>query len=216
MIPRSSPSRLAWTAAIIVPALLAYLVFQLRLFPSLDHPSIEISDEDLEVILSQGRASWEDAASPWSNIDWHMKGKKRRFPKQVPRNDQQMRDLIWGDVQFLHTTDIHGWLAPHHSPASASYSADWADWISFIDRMKAKAHSQGKDLVVVDTGDLVTGHGLSDSHPTSPPGTYSNRLFATADYDVLTVGNHELYSLPGLRELKQSFMTKMARSLSHL
>ena len=44
---------------------------------------------------------------------------------------------------------------------------------------------------MVDTGDLHDGNGLSDT--TSPNGAASNLIFEKVDYDLLTIGNHELY-----------------------
>src|SRR2546430_2140226 len=41
------------------------------------------------------------------------------------------------------------------------------------------------------TGDLHDGAGLSDA--TSPNGNVSNAIFENIDYDVLAIGNHELY-----------------------
>lgn len=34
-------------------------------------------------------------------------------PSAPPPVDAPLRDLIWGQLNFLHTTDIHGWLAGH-------------------------------------------------------------------------------------------------------
>lgn len=45
--------------------------------------------------------------------------------------------------------------------------------------------------LVVDTGDLHDGNGLSDT--TSPNGAASNSIFEKVNYDLLTIGNHELY-----------------------
>ena len=45
--------------------------------------------------------------------------------------------------------------------------------------------------LVVDTGDLHDGAGLSDA--TSPNGVKSNPIFENVHYDLLTIGNHELY-----------------------
>lgn len=39
--------------------------------------------------------------------------------------------------------------------------------------------------------DLHDGAGLSDA--TSPNGNISNAIFENVDYDLLTIGNHELY-----------------------
>jgi 2',3'-cyclic-nucleotide 2'-phosphodiesterase (5'-nucleotidase family) len=40
-------------------------------------------------------------------------------------------------------------------------------------------------------GDLHDGAGLSDA--TSPNGKLTNPIFEEIDYDLLTIGNHELY-----------------------
>ena len=45
--------------------------------------------------------------------------------------------------------------------------------------------------MIVDTGDLHDGAGLSDA--TSPNGVKSNPIFENVNYDLLTIGNHELY-----------------------
>lgn len=57
--------------------------------------------------------------------------------------------------------------------------------------MRAKARRLQVDLLLVDTGDLHDGTGLSDA--TKLNGEESNQLFEKIDYDVLTPGNHELY-----------------------
>ena len=44
---------------------------------------------------------------------------------------------------------------------------------------------------MVDSGDLHDGAGLSDA--TAPNGNLSNAIFEKLDYDLLTIGNHELY-----------------------
>ncbi|KAF2103481.1 hypothetical protein NA57DRAFT_63997 [Rhizodiscina lignyota] len=97
--------------------------------------------------------------------------------------------LEWGQLNVLHTTDTHGWLEGHIK--ETNYGADWGDWISFVSHMKDKAKSYGVDLLLVDTGDLHDGAGLSDA--TDPNGLISNPVFENVDYDLLTIGNHELY-----------------------
>ncbi|ORY58770.1 phospho protein phosphatase [Pseudomassariella vexata] len=99
------------------------------------------------------------------------------------------RALEWGQLNFLHTTDTHGWLEGHLK--ETNYGADWGDFVSFAAQMKAKARELGVDLLLVDTGDLHDGAGLSDS--TDPDGEVSNIVFEKLDYDLLTIGNHELY-----------------------
>jgi 2',3'-cyclic-nucleotide 2'-phosphodiesterase (5'-nucleotidase family) len=52
--------------------------------------------------------------------------------------------------------------------------------------MKKKAHSEGRDLLVVDTGDLHDGTGLSDT--TSPDGKITDEIFKYVDFDLLSIG----------------------------
>ncbi|OJJ70260.1 hypothetical protein ASPBRDRAFT_156939 [Aspergillus brasiliensis CBS 101740] len=99
------------------------------------------------------------------------------------------RPLPWGEINFIHTTDTHGWLEGHLN--EVNYGADWGDFVSFVKHMRDKADQLKVDLLVVDTGDLVTGNGLSDL--TTPEGQVSNKLFRTLDYDLLTIGNNDLY-----------------------
>ncbi|KAI1486625.1 ser/Thr protein phosphatase family [Biscogniauxia mediterranea] len=100
-----------------------------------------------------------------------------------------MRDLDWGQINFIHTTDTHGWLGGHLQ--EAQYSADWGDYISFTDHMRRKADEKGVDLLVVDTGDRVEGNGLYDS--SDPKGLYTYDIFREQSIDALCTGNHELY-----------------------
>ncbi|KAH8895009.1 phosphoprotein phosphatase [Thozetella sp. PMI_491] len=90
----------------------------------------------------------------------------------------------------MHTTDTHGWLSGHL--LEQNYGADFGDYVSFAKRMKHKAGNMGVDLLIIDTGDLHDGAGLSDA--TTVDGTVSNPIFEQLDdYDLLTIGNHELY-----------------------
>ncbi|GKZ26751.1 hypothetical protein AbraIFM66951_004809 [Aspergillus brasiliensis] len=100
-----------------------------------------------------------------------------------------LRDLQWGQLNFLHTTDTHGWLAGHLQ--EPSYSADWGDYISFTTRMREKAESMGVDLLVIDTGDRVEGNGLYDS--SDPKGIYISNILREQHIDLMSSGNHELY-----------------------
>ncbi|KAF2493009.1 ser/Thr protein phosphatase family [Lophium mytilinum] len=97
--------------------------------------------------------------------------------------------LEWGQINFLQTTDTHGWLEGHIK--EQNYGADWGDYVSFTKHMKKKAKNLGVDLLLVDTGDLHDGAGLSDA--TTLNGEISNPIFENIDYDLLTIGNHELY-----------------------
>ncbi|KAF5647607.1 5' nucleotidase [Fusarium tjaetaba] len=100
-----------------------------------------------------------------------------------------MRDLTWGQLNFIHTTDTHGWIGGHFQ--EPQYSADWGDYISFTKHMRKQADEQGSDLLVIDTGDRIEGNGLYDA--SSPKGLFQYDIYAEADVDILCTGNHELY-----------------------
>ena len=100
-----------------------------------------------------------------------------------------LRELPWAQLNFLHTTDSHGWHGGHLQ--EPQYSADWGDYISFAHHLRERADSDGSDLLLVDTGDRVEGNGLYDA--SDPKGKYALDIVAQQRMDVVTVGNHELY-----------------------
>lgn len=110
------------------------------------------------------------------------------FLKDLNR-DVEKRPLRLGDLNFLHTTDTHGWLAGHQN--QPSYSADWGDFYSFAKHLRTIAEANSQDLIIVDSGDRHDGNGLSDA--TVPNGLYSSPIFTLQDYDIVSIGNHELY-----------------------
>ncbi|KJX92911.1 ser/Thr protein phosphatase family [Zymoseptoria brevis] len=100
-----------------------------------------------------------------------------------------LRELPWGKLNFLHTTDTHGWHGGHLQ--EAQYSADWGDYISFAHHLHKRADDEGSDLLLVDTGDRVEGNGLYDA--SDPKGKYALDIVKQQSIDIVTVGNHELY-----------------------
>ncbi|KAK0387719.1 hypothetical protein NLU13_3964 [Sarocladium strictum] len=100
-----------------------------------------------------------------------------------------MRDLTWGQLNFLHTTDTHGWLGGHFQ--EPQYSADWGDYISFSSHMRKRADEEGVDLLLVDTGDRIEGNGLYDA--STPKGLFQYDIYAEQNVDLICTGNHELY-----------------------
>ncbi|KAI7850210.1 Metallo-dependent phosphatase-like protein [Circinella umbellata] len=72
-----------------------------------------------------------------------------------------------------------------------SYNGDFGDFYSFVTRMKEKAKKKRKDLFIVDTGDTHDGNGFSDV--TNPSGKISQPMLQKIPYDILAIGNHELY-----------------------
>ncbi|CDK29953.1 unnamed protein product [Kuraishia capsulata CBS 1993] len=114
---------------------------------------------------------------------------RQQLHSKFPNFNDQVTPLNWGRLNFLHTTDTHGWYAGHIN--QRQYSSDWGDYISFASHLHQKADLLGVDLLLVDTGDKHDGNGLSDL--TVPNGVFSNKIFMYQDYDLVTVGNHELY-----------------------
>lgn len=115
---------------------------------------------------------------------------KRTQPGALPTLPQQIKDIHWGQINFLSTTDTHGWLAGHL--LDENYSADYGDFADFVRKMKAKADRLGVDLLLVDSGDLHDGTGFGDA--TTPNGKYTLPIFKQLPYDLLSIGNHELYT----------------------
>ncbi|EJD02034.1 uncharacterized protein FOMMEDRAFT_134659 [Fomitiporia mediterranea MF3/22] len=106
------------------------------------------------------------------------------------------RPLVWGELNVIHTTDSHGWLLGHQkaSPPEPNYSADFGDFASFVSHMKEIAEEKGVDLLLVDSGDLHDGTGLSDGFPPGGVDAHdSNQFIKQLPYDLLAIGNHELY-----------------------
>ncbi|KAL8867739.1 MAG: hypothetical protein Q9174_005466, partial [Haloplaca sp. 1 TL-2023] len=76
-----------------------------------------------------------------------------------------LRELRWGQLNFLHTTDIHGWIAGH-------------------------LQETVKDVLYIAHINQE-GNGLYDG--STPKGKYLFDIFAEQHIDVVTIGNHELY-----------------------
>lgn len=100
-----------------------------------------------------------------------------------------MRELQWGQLNFLHTTDTHGWHGGHLQ--ESQYSSDWGDYISLAHHLRKRADDEGRDLLLVDTGDRVEGNGLYDG--SDPKGQYYFDIYREQDVDLICTGNHELY-----------------------
>lgn len=131
---------------------------------------------------------------PFFSPEWNKLGinHKKFQPKgqiEASSGDELIRNLTWGNINFIHTTDTHGWLSGHAN--QKQYNGDWGDFISFTQNLRLLAHSKGQDLLLVDTGDKHDGNGLSDA--TVPNGNKSLPIFIQQDYDLVTIGNHELY-----------------------
>ncbi|AMD22004.1 HGL336Cp [Eremothecium sinecaudum] len=116
---------------------------------------------------------------------------KQECPYTLPNNgvtDIIIREVKIGQLNFLHTTDTHGWMGSHLN--QPDYDANWGDYASFIERFQQNRIGDS-DLLIVDTGDKRNGNGLSDAY--KPLGLYTSKVFNEVDFDLLTLGNHELY-----------------------
>ncbi|KAF8627608.1 hypothetical protein AX15_004314 [Amanita polypyramis BW_CC] len=121
------------------------------------------------------------------------------------------RPLEWGDVNIIHTTDSHGWLLGHQKTSfpEPNYSGDFGDFASFVSHMKQIAIKRDVDLLLVDSGDLHDGTGLSDGFPPGGVDAHdSNEFFKKLPYDVLAIGNHELYVYANTFDMYKSFVPR--------
>ncbi|KAL0564808.1 hypothetical protein V5O48_017230 [Marasmius crinis-equi] len=131
----------------------------------------------------------------------------KRLPPLSPLTPPS-RPLEWGDINILHTTDTHGWLLGHQKTSfpEPNYSADLGDFASFVAHMKEVAKEKDVDLLLVDSGDLHDGTGLSDGFPPGGVDAHeSNEFLKKLPYDVMAIGNHELYIYNNTLDMHQNF-----------
>ncbi|ORY69519.1 Metallo-dependent phosphatase-like protein [Pseudomassariella vexata] len=147
-----------------------------------------ITSSLIAVIAVPGSLGCDSCFGPTNHVE-HVRHVKRMQPGAPNATYGPTRALEWGQLNFLHTTDTHGWLEGHLK--EENYGADWGDFVSFSNQLKRHAAKLGSDLLVVDTGDLHDGAGLSDA--TTVDGEISLKIFDKINYDLLTIGNHELY-----------------------
>lgn len=132
---------------------------------------------------------------------------KREYP-QVPITPPY-RPLVWGDFNVIHTTDTHGWLLGHQKESfpEPDYSGDLGDFASFVTHMKNIAVEKDVDLLLVDSGDLHDGTGLSDGYPPGGVDAHeSNKFLERLPYDVMAIGNHELYIYANTYDMYTNFV----------
>ncbi|KAF8485567.1 Metallo-dependent phosphatase-like protein [Gautieria morchelliformis] len=79
--------------------------------------------------------------------------------------------LVWGDINILHTTGklalyiLLAWLARKKTAPEPNYSGDLGTFSSFVTHMKAEAQRLNVDLLLVDSGDMHDGNGITDGFP---------------------------------------------------
>ncbi|KAG1742505.1 Metallo-dependent phosphatase-like protein [Suillus lakei] len=130
----------------------------------------------------------------------------REYP-QVPITPPY-RPLVWGDFNVIHTTDTHGWLLGHQKVSfpEPDYSGDLGEFASFVTHMKRIAIEKDVDLLLVDSGDLHDGTGLSDGYPPGGVDAHeSNKFLERLPYDVMAIGNHELYIYANTYDMYTNF-----------
>ena len=91
----------------------------------------------------------DDCYGPTDHVQ-HPRHSRRMQPDAVNATVTPTRPLEWGQLNFLHTTDTHGWLEGHLK--EQNYGADWGDFVSFSKHLQHMAGNLGVDLLLVDTG----------------------------------------------------------------
>jgi 2',3'-cyclic-nucleotide 2'-phosphodiesterase (5'-nucleotidase family) len=104
-----------------------------------------------------------------------------------PHHTRHHVNLPFGDVNILVVTDVHSWIAGH-ARHEVNTDADYGDILSFYQHLKRHADIMKKDLFFVMNGDFMDGTGLS----TVPP-IHLTPLLEQMPWDVVNLGNHELY-----------------------
>ncbi|KAI0821280.1 Metallo-dependent phosphatase-like protein [Irpex lacteus] len=135
---------------------------------------------------------------------------KREYPS-APLSPPS-RPLVWGDVNIIHTTDSHGWLLGHQKASfpEPNYSGDFGDFASFVAHMKEIAHKKGVDLLLVDSGDLHDGTGITDGYPAGGVDAHdATKFIAELPYDIMAIGNHELYIYNNTLDMYKNFAPKL-------
>lgn len=81
---------------------------------------------------------------------------RRMQPGAVNATTEPRGPLHWGQINFIHTSDSHGWLEGHIK--EGNYGADWGDFVSFVKHMRDKATEDKLDLLLIDTGTSTLDH----------------------------------------------------------
>lgn len=112
--------------------------------------------------------------------------------------------LEFQDVTIFAVTDVHSWLAGGDKESNSSLTLDgnFGDLVSFVERARKAASNVGKDIFLVDNGDVIDGTGLSNI--AADHCKYVLPLLQQVPFDALNCGNHELYNKTTLTEFKSS------------
>lgn len=91
-----------------------------------------------------------------ANLLHHKRLVRRMQPDALQAEGKPRGPIEWGQINFLQTTDTHGWLAGHVK--EKNYGADWGDFVSFVKHMRQRADELDVDLLLVDTGQFACYH----------------------------------------------------------
>ncbi|KAG6827043.1 hypothetical protein H0H92_013388 [Tricholoma furcatifolium] len=102
------------------------------------------------------------------------------------------------------------WVTRRHlSQSPTTGNADFGEFASFVAHMKKIAVQKDVDLLLVDSGDLHDGTGLTDGDPNGGVnGKEAIPFFTKLPYDLLTIGNHELYNYSVTLDVYKNFVPK--------
>ncbi|KAF4620450.1 hypothetical protein D9613_000947 [Agrocybe pediades] len=142
------------------------------------------------------------------HADGHDHVHERRSPSPAASLTPPSRPLEWGDINIIHTTDSHGWLLGHQKASfpEPNYSGTLGDFASFVTHMKQQAIERDVDLLLVDSGDLHDGTGLTDGFPSGGIDAHdANQFIKQLPYDVMAIGNHELYIYANTLDMHKNF-----------
>ncbi|KAG9128442.1 hypothetical protein FRC07_011199 [Ceratobasidium sp. 392] len=95
---------------------------------------------------------------------------------------------------------------------SQFYSGTLGDFASFVEHMKRIAKEKNVDLLLADSGDLHDGSGLTDGYPL--PGVNGHEAvkpFLKIPYDIMAIGNHELYQSDVTLDVYKNFVPKLPK-----
>ena len=139
---------------------------------------------------SGGRLPWTGHAGPYYPLHNTHTHNTRRHHVNLP----------FGDINILVVTDVHSWMAGH-ARHEENTDADYGDILSFYQHLKRYADSIKRDLFFVMNGDFMDGTGLS----TVPP-RHLTPLLEEMPWDVVNLGNHELYNNDTLEWIVKEFV----------
>ena len=143
----------------------------------------------LVVLASNARACGDDHTHPHAKRDSRSSGSR---PSSGWSITAPSRPLQWGDLNVIHTTDTHGWLLGHQkpSPPEPNYSGTFGEFADFVKHMKQIALEKDVDLLLVDSGDVHDGTGLSDGFPSGGTDAHEVGLREISIYCVRAKASH--------------------------